>query len=862
MGTCNSHGKNKNNINRSSSILQYSQISSSMSKNYKFNYAEKNNMFDKSFNLKFIFYNFKVKYCVSHKPTKDSLYVTEIRIGDKLFPLIINKGQSPNIPNQQNIQDGYFEQKQYTISELENKNLSINIYEFLEDISSNINGLQTGLPEEYKQKSNYRSFFSINLLSFLFKSIKCDFPMTGDNQLSQNTRITFFCLIEHREKVIINAGAPQNPNIHRLIFQSKDSNLNSTIKKNNNYYSLITEPITMLELQRADLFLETNENGDNYDYISLNSLKAQIIKEFGEKLMKEENNFNNIDDPNNNDNQNSTKNHLSNILNYNNQLLDNGTFLYFENLPIISQISNLYFTDYGNVYNTSLFNMINADENLQNFRKNKQISSDDFYNKLFKYYKEISKPNFNINIINEIQTLLLRSIENYKFMFIYPSIENLNKMVILFLQLGLKIIEIIKRSSEEYTIILLLKLISILMSREELDNMVIYECINKFKSKQNNPQNLYNKLIFEIFFLYQLLLSNRFSPINDVPLLELFSRLYFQKKYLRHAILNTLNGQKYQIYKNDTPNLNDIFLYDIINDEKLDEYLNNNTKESINNFLMNKDYFKVITFDYYRLLKLIMTHINETNINQYPLDFTLFSDNLNILQIIKEDINELKSDNYNRNKFNKDFYESLMFLSDSYYAISEVNNSLIQATNGHNAYAVYTLFVYFKSLLDYYYSANNNTKLIMDYSMLELASEKLTENENSQSLPRLFWFYYCCSHMILSGNLKWFIVNIINKYFDKFVFHWSFTIRQVFFKLSVFIFCIRLKDAEGKLFKKEKLKPFATGDMGSIPENLYKIESYKDFNVINKEFNIWSNGGGGKNIEEYPIFDLPIPIIE
>ena len=366
----------------------------------------------------------------------------------------------------------------------------------------------------------------------------------------------------------------------------------------------------------------------------------------------------------------------------------------------------------------------------------------------------------------------------------------------------------------------------------------------------------------KFFFLYQLLLSNRFSPINDVPLLELFSRLYFQKKYLRHAILNTLNGQKYQIYKNDTPNLNDIFLYDIINDEKLDEYLNNNTKESINNFLMNKDYFKVITFDYYRLLKLIMTHINETNINQYPLDFTLFSDNLNILQIIKEDINELKSDNYNRNKFNKDFYESLMFLSDSYYAISEVNNSLIQATNGHNAYAVYTLFVYFKSLLDYYYSANNNTKLIMDYSMLELASEKLTENENSQSLPRLFWFYYCCSHMILSGNLKWFIVNIINKYFDKFVFHWSFTIRQVFFKLSVFIFCIRLKDAEGKLFKKEKLKPFATGDMGSIPENLYKIESYKDFNVINKEFNIWSNGGGGKNIEEYPIFDLPIPIIE
>ncbi len=52
---------------------------------YKFNYKESNNLLDKKLNLKFIFYNFKVKYCISHKTSKDSIYITEIKIGGKLF---------------------------------------------------------------------------------------------------------------------------------------------------------------------------------------------------------------------------------------------------------------------------------------------------------------------------------------------------------------------------------------------------------------------------------------------------------------------------------------------------------------------------------------------------------------------------------------------------------------------------------------------------------------------------------------------------------------------------------------------------------------------------------------------------------
>ena len=68
-----------------------------------------------------------------------------------------------------------------------------------------------------------------------------------------------------------------------------------------------------------------------------------------------------------------------------------------------------------------------------------------------------------------------------------------------------------------------------------------------------------------------------------------------------------------------------------------------------------------------------------------------------------------------------------MLLSNSYFTISRINNALIRATNGHNPNAVYTLFIYFKSLFDYY-SSSSNCKLIMDYFTFEKACIYKIEN--------------------------------------------------------------------------------------------------------------------------------------
>ena len=80
MGVCDSNNKQLYNINYSSfSRIEHVQtISDPVKDSYKFNFSDKSNMVNRKFNLKFIFYNFKVKYCISHKPSRDSIYITEI----------------------------------------------------------------------------------------------------------------------------------------------------------------------------------------------------------------------------------------------------------------------------------------------------------------------------------------------------------------------------------------------------------------------------------------------------------------------------------------------------------------------------------------------------------------------------------------------------------------------------------------------------------------------------------------------------------------------------------------------------------------------------------------------------------------
>ena len=845
MGACDS--VKDINPNRIQNITQFSPIDET-AQNYKFECHDKNLINNKSLNLEFSFFDIKIKHCISHNPSRNSTYATEIVIGKKLSKLYINQGRNPIINT--NYEDIKIRDEFRTI-DLENTYLSINIYEFTDDIDINILKEMHILPNEVKLKSKYHSFINIDLLSFLFKSKKCDFLMMGDNPLSSNTRISFICDIKHTEKIKIIAKSLNDLKICKLNYKTKDKKNNIGVSKNmlSNDFSLFTPLITMKELQQDDLFLETDEKETPYKYISLNELKYLTIRKFGQSILNRETdridynsnplminanaksntNINAYNKQNNNSKQyydgvychfseqnNSEKN--KNIFE-----TKKDAYLSFENLPIVTQISSLYFTEYGHLYSTSLLNIINNDNDINQHRKSTKISSDDFYIRLKIIFDNLNKGNFAFNnLFDDLNDVLRRSIDNEKFYFLYPDLESLNQMIILMMVIGIKLIEYVQQINEQEKLNILLKTINNLMKREELDNGVLFHCLSNYNEKDNNLKTVYNNFFIKILKLNEYCRIKKIPDLNN-SLIDLYAKLYFKKRYIREGIFNTLynkeiNYDHYQI---------DVFIYDKVNDEKLNEYLDQKAIKQI----LKKGYFLNLFSKGNIFLKNIILILNNMNINDFPFDFTLFTDNFNILNLLSQYIKNKKIEG-----LENEFLELSAYLSGSYISINTINNQIIKYTNGYNNVAIFKLIDYLNGLLEYYYS-QNQYKLNMDYSFFEKAINVILKIDNSITIPKLFWLYYCCSDLIISGHLKYFITNICNIYFKHFIYHWSFTVRQDFLRLIFFIFNDKIKNEEGKLFNIKNINTFEKKNANE--QLINREEVLKDYKLIEKEFKEW-----------------------
>ena len=861
MGTCDTV-KNMTSCDKEDSRLKNNAYMTPINtennnvKYYKFDSNKKNLLGKSPLNLEFTFSKIKVKHCISHSPSKISTFIIEISIGTKNFMPITCQGKTPDIDESfyANIN------KEFTVKELENTYLTINVYEFTEEFDPRYFNNMNVLQEEIKRKTKYNSSFTINLISFLLKPKKCDFKMTGTNQLSSNTRISFICDIKHREKVKISVK--EGKKFLKLIFQTKNFEQSGAHGVFKDTISLETAPITMRELQLGDLYLETDEKIMPYYYTTLNDLKYTIIKNVGENILKEGKRtieINSSDPLRINQDLNltnlNTQEHLSRSANP-------GFFEFFDhsnepeitkmnatkgeiklslkNLPIIAQISSLYFTEVDILYNTSILNMINDDKEINNYRHANQISCHFFYMRLTKVYEQLNKGSSNLNVLfEEINDILRRSIDSEKYCFLYPNVEYLYKMIVILMNIGIKLIDnYAQKINNDEGLISLIKIINNIVKREELDNGVLYYCMNNYKKEENNLINIYNAFYLDLFKLNEIIKAKR-VPNANIPLIDLYMKLYFKKKYIRQAIFNTVFNKEIKYTKPEI----DIFLYDITNDEKLNCRLDQN---KIRQYVCKKGIFSNLFKEGNYIFKNIIANSLIIDINEYPFDFSLFVDNQNILNLIGNNIKNRKIENVDQEVF-----EISALLSGSYECVNRINNNLIKYTNGYNSAAVFKLYDYFKSLFDYYYS-KEQFKLIMDYSLFEKAVNALIKLDNSIALSKVFWFYYSCAHLVLSGNLKYFI-SLCNINFAKFAYHWSFNVRQFFYRLVIYILNDRLKNKEGRMFIQDNMVDLNRNNMIN---KLYYDESLKDFVNISKEYKEWKEFKNDN--KTYPVFYLPL----
>ena len=813
----------------------------------KNNHNDINNNQQYHINLKLTLSNIKINQCFSRdKSNKKSLFICELKLGKKIFPLFFNYGEYPLIY-------GIFEEKIsfLSLSELNKYYFIINIYEVINNFDDEkIRNFKENpsLLKTYKGYSKHCSYFQMDILSFVFRANKCDFPLLGKRPISPSARISFQLDIEQLCSYVITVKDLNDNNNGEFICNYKLFNSKMSYDERKKVYYMKTIPLSMNELIYSDFYIQYNDkNTKEYKYDSLNELKSKLFKDFTNIILKNISYF--IFEAE--DEQNK-------CINYN-QLFpksinksDNKYQLSIENLPIIVQGRNIIFTEKGHKSNTSMLYLINNDSNVLKYSKEKGVLYNEMHPKLLKSLetlKSINKKHQKLDVILfEITEYLNKSAKSDKLMYIYQFYEELNNMLMLFMELGIKLIKILQKTNDQSKIVTILEIIGLLLKREELNNEVIFSCIKKYESLGTNIRMLYNDFFLYIFKLNKIV-KDKIKPTMYEALVDIYTSLYFRNAMTREALLNSLSLQ----VKDYESNIIDEFLYDIKYDNKLSLYLTESTKDTLNTTMVkSSEYFSNIVQEAYCLLiKNIWNYQFKQKIYYFPFDIMQFNDNQELVSTMANYVKEKGILN-----LTTDFFDSVNYLSSSYWALKRINSIMITSTNAYDSASIYQLFEYLQYIIESYYKETQNI-LIMDYNLLEKAIYIIVNIENSLNLPKIFWLYYCNGHMMPSSNIKWLIKNIINVNFVNFTFSWSWKIRSLFIKLILYTIYDRLKYVNGKYLELNLLKELM--DKNDIEINsIYKEQGIKDFNNIYNEYNQWKSISQKNGFTDYPIIFLPL----
>lgn len=875
------------------------------SKYYKYKCPIKKGITEVSLNLKFILSKISIGFCCSHNPMKKSVFVTEINFTQRLFPLITNYGFEPIVEGTFELQKQFtfneLENSYLKITVYEFEQMS----EGQQNEFKTQNSLSS--LNQRIRNCNYLSYFEMDLLSFLFRPNKCDFALMGQSPISPNARIFFNLDIEHRSSVGINANTSNqyinqlsvinkesvriSRGAGRINYQTGPITINelkdydilleSDENKAEYYYSSLNnekaeiiknlgyetitnfvmfikgknreEIVTNTHIKRNNTKMDMTNNGiNNEDKVS--TICVDVINNNNYSNTNYTNNNLKNNKPNNNNYNNDEDDFFDDLINKFKQQFDflssdssspsnQNHSLSLNNLPIITQMRNVTFTELGYKYNTSFFYMINNDKNISEYKRSQGVLCCDIYPKISSIYDTLlnnqSNPSSIINSCDLLFRYLSISSNKIKLYFHYQSMDELNRMVILLMDIFSSLSVCLKYTTKENEISKILKVINLIIRRQELNNDCICYCIRKFNGSTSGAYSKYYSSIFQI----NSNLSSKLNLIDDTDLIELYAILYFRNRFLRQAILNSLCNS---IITSQADQIN-IFLYETKYDEELNRYLAGDARNYINNILRTPNFFSNLTSgNHNKLLKYIFLYQYSLNVFNYPFDFTHFKDNQIIMNYMKNHIRRTGVSN-----LSPEFLDCIYYLTDSIIAFNEINNAMITSTNAYDQLNIYKLFEYQHVALLYYYEKNSNY-LLMDYSLLEKAINILFDIDNMMSTPKIFWFYYHSSHLITRGHIKWFIINICNNKFKSLAYHWSMNIRFMFFKTLLFTINHRIKQKEGKYFKQYLLSNLQNKSHTGLPN---EEDAINDFQTANTEYEQWLKGTRNGN-ESYPELQL------
>ena len=460
--------------------------------------------------LQFLLSNIKIHQCFSRdKVNKKSLFIYEYKLGKKIFPLTCHYGEYPII------RDSFCEQIVFSsLEELNKYYFILNIYEVIKDFDDDkIRSCKENpdLLKTYKSSARHCSYFQINLLSFAFRANKFDFPLLGKRPISSSARISFQLDMEQLCNFIIlvkvNKGDKEEKedkekrkkNIKSdFILNYKTFNSKTSFDKDKNLYFMKTSLLSMNDLNYCDLYIQNiDKDSKEYKYDSLNELKSKLFRDFTNNILKNFATFlfGSSDDP-------------RRQINYNTLFplslckTDNKYSITIYNLPIVVQVRNLFFTEDGHKSNPSMLYLNNSsDTNVLRYFQEKGVLYSEIQPKLKKSLetlKSTHKKHHKLDVVLfEIQEYLNKRIEPDKLMYHFQFLEELNNMIMLFMELGIKLIKILQKTNDHSKIVTIMEIIGLLLKREELNNEVIFSCINKFDKLGTNIKTLYND-----FFIY------------------------------------------------------------------------------------------------------------------------------------------------------------------------------------------------------------------------------------------------------------------------------------------------------------------------------------------------------------------------